>query len=103
MTAPKIEEIENLVLTHPAVHNVAAVGTPDPDLGERICAYVILRPGYSLAFQELSSFLMDKQIAKFKLPERLEVVSEFPLTNIGKVFKKDLREDIARKVGGSQG
>ncbi|MDP2937357.1 MAG: AMP-binding protein [Dehalococcoidia bacterium] len=94
------EEIENLVLTHPAVHNVAVIGMPDPDLGERICAYVILRPGQSLTFQELSSFLLSKQIAKFKLPERLELASEFPLTNIGKVSKKDLREDIARRLKG---
>lgn len=92
------EEIENLVLTHPAVHNVAVIGMPDPDLGERICAYIILRPRHSLTFQDLSSFLMSKQIAKFKLPERLELIDEFPLTNIGKVSKKDLREDIARKL-----
>ncbi len=92
------EEIENLVLTHPAVHNVAVIGMPDPDLGEKICAYIILRPGQSLTFHDLSSFLMSKQIAKFKLPERLELVNEFPLTNIGKVSKKDLREDIARKL-----
>ncbi|MDO8689970.1 MAG: AMP-binding protein [Dehalococcoidia bacterium] len=92
------EEIENLVLTHPAVHNVAVIGMPDSDLGERICAYIIVRPGQSLTFQDLSSFLMGKQIAKFKLPERLELVNEFPLTNIGKVSKKDLREDIAGKL-----
>ncbi|HLB12210.1 MAG TPA: AMP-binding protein [Dehalococcoidia bacterium] len=94
------EEIENLVLTHPAVHNVAVIGMPDPEMGERLCAYVILRPGQSLTFQELCSFLLGKQIAKFKLPERLELVGEFPLTNIGKVSKKDLREDIARKLKG---
>ena len=56
--------------------------------------------GQSLTFQELCSFLLGKQIAKFKLPERLELVGEFPLTNIGKVSKKDLREDIARKLKG---
>jgi len=92
------EEIENLVLTHPGVHNVAVIGMPDPDMGERICAYIILKPGYSLTFQELCSFLMSKDIAKFKLPERLELVSEFPLTNIGKVSKKDLREMITQKL-----
>ncbi|HLE80528.1 MAG TPA: (2,3-dihydroxybenzoyl)adenylate synthase, partial [Dehalococcoidia bacterium] len=95
------EEIENLVLTHPAVHNVAVIGMPDPDLGERLCAYLILKPGQSLTFQELCSFLLKKDIAKFKLPERLELVNEFPLTNIGKVSKKDLREDITRKLKSS--
>lgn len=92
------EEIENLIITHPGVHNAAVIGMPDPDMGERICAYIILKPGYTLTFQELCSFLMSKEIAKFKLPERLELVSEFPLTNIGKVSKKDLREIIARKL-----
>ena len=48
---------------------------------------------------ELVAFLQVQQIAKFKLPERLEVVENFPLTYVGKVSKKDLREDIARKLG----
>ena len=92
------EEIENLILTHQAVHNVAVIGMPDEDLGERICAYMILKPGQSMTFKELCDFLLSKNIAKFKLPERLEVVGEFPLTNIGKVSKKDLREDIAKRL-----
>lgn len=92
------EEIENLILTHPAVHNVAVIGMPDPDMGERICAYIIPKPGLTMTLPELCSFLLAKNIAKFKLPERLEMVSEFPLTNIGKVSKKDLREDIAKKL-----
>jgi 2,3-dihydroxybenzoate-AMP ligase len=92
------EEIENLVLGHPSVFNAAAVAMPDPLLGERTCVYVILRPGAGLTFQELVAFLQAQQIAKFKLPERLEVVESFPLTNVGKVSKKDLREDIARKL-----
>lgn len=92
------EEIENLILTHQAVHNVAVIGMPDEDLGERICAYMILKPGQSMTFKELCDFLLSKNIAKFKLPERLEIVNEFPLTNIGKVSKKDLREDIALRL-----
>jgi 2,3-dihydroxybenzoate-AMP ligase len=71
---------------------------PDSALGERACAYVILRPGASLTHAELISFLQAKQIAKFKLPERLEVVESFPLTSVGKVSKKDLRADIAGKL-----
>ena len=92
------EEIENLALTHPSVFNAAAVAMPDPVLGERTCLYVILRPGARLIFSELVAFLQAQQIAKFKLPERLEIVDSFPLTNVGKVSKKDLREDIARKL-----
>jgi len=92
------EEIENLVLGHPSVFNAAAVAMPDPVLGERTCLYVILRAGADLSFDELITYLQAQQIAKFKLPERLEIVEEFPLTNVGKVSKKDLREDIARKL-----
>ena len=92
------EEIENLALAHPSVFNAAAVAMPDPVLGERTCLYVILRPGTRLTFAELVAFLQAQQIAKFKLPERLEIVDSFPLTSVGKVSKKDLREDIARKL-----
>lgn len=92
------EEVENLILAHPSVFNVAVVAMPDPLLGERACAYVILKPGASLTFQELIAFLEHQQIAKFKLPERLEIVDSFPLTSVGKVSKKDLREDIAAKL-----
>jgi 2,3-dihydroxybenzoate-AMP ligase len=97
------EEIENLILAHPSVFNAAAVAMPDPILGERTCAYVILRPGASLTLAELVNFLHTQQIAKFKLPERLEVVESFPLTGVGKVSKKDLREDIARKLAAEAG
>lgn len=92
------EEIENLILTHPAVQNVACVPMPDPVLGERMCAWVILRPGRALSLAELVAFLLEQEIAKHKLPERLEVVEEFPLSPFGKVSKKDLAERIAQKL-----
>jgi 2,3-dihydroxybenzoate-AMP ligase len=88
------EEIENLILGHPAVQNIACVPMPDPVLGERMCAYVILHPGKSLHLSELVAFLLEQEIAKHKLPERLEIVNEFPLSPFGKVSKKDLTEKI---------
>jgi 2,3-dihydroxybenzoate-AMP ligase len=90
------EEIENLILQHPAVQNVACVPTPDPDLGERMCACVILRPGAALSLPELVAFLMQKEIAKFKLPERLKILDDFPVSTFGKVSKKALSEMAAR-------
>ncbi len=90
------EEIENLILTHPAVQNVACVPMPDPILGERMCAYVILHRGHSLDLSELVLFLMHQEIAKHKLPERLEIVEEFPLSPFGKVSKKDLTNRITQ-------
>ena len=88
------EEIENLILTHPAVRNVACVPCPDPVLGERMCACVILRPGAQLTLNELARFLLDLGIAKFKLPERLEIVADFPLSPFGKTSKKSLAENL---------
>ncbi len=92
------EEIENLILAHPAVQNVACVPMPDPVLGERMCAYVILKAGGELTLQQLVKLLMNEEIAKHKLPERLEIVDDFPLSPFGKVSKKDLTEIITRKL-----
>jgi 2,3-dihydroxybenzoate-AMP ligase len=92
------EEIENLILQHPAVQNVACVPIPDPHLGERMCACVILRSGGSLTLEELVDFLMTKEIAKFKLPERLEIFPDFPVSTFGKVSKKALAETVAKNA-----
>ena len=92
------EEIENLILTHPAVQNVACVPIPDPILGERMCACIILRHRGVLTLEQLVAFLMDEEIAKHKLPERLEIMDDFPLSPFGKVSKKDLTEKITLKL-----
>ena len=65
------EEVENLILAHPAVLNVACVPYPDPVLGERMCACLVLRPGHWLSLEELATFLLGFEIATFKLPERV--------------------------------
>jgi 2,3-dihydroxybenzoate-AMP ligase len=92
------EEIENLILSHPAVLNVACVPMPDPVLGERMCAFVILREGGALTLDELVAFLGDKGLARFKLPERLELVDDFPLSKFGKVAKNVLSQIAATQV-----
>ena len=92
------EEIENLILSHRAVQNVACIAMPDPDLGERMCACVILRSGARLDLDELIAFLGTKEIARFKLPERLELLREFPLSAFGKVSKKALVEMVSKKL-----
>jgi 2,3-dihydroxybenzoate-AMP ligase len=86
------EEVENLILTHPSVRNVACVPIPDPVLGERMCACVIPQDGKTLTLEELTTFLLDAGMAKFKLPERLVLVADFPLSTFGKVSKKALAE-----------
>ena len=89
------EEIENLLLAHQAVLNASCVPMPDPVLGERTCAFVILRPQATLTLKELTDFLLEKGIAKFKLPERLEIVDDFPLSKFGKVSKHVLVKQIS--------
>ena len=90
------EEIENLILSHPAVQNVACVPVPDANLGEKMCACLVLKRGAKLEFPELVDFLKSKEIAKFKLPERMLVVDDFPVSTFGKVSKKALSEMAAR-------
>jgi 2,3-dihydroxybenzoate-AMP ligase len=89
------EEVESLILTHPAVRNVACVPVPDPVLGERMCACVIPQAGATLTMEELAVFLLDLGMAKFKLPERLELMEDFPLSAFGKVSKKTLVERLS--------
>ena len=92
-------EVEGLLNDHPKVSSVAVVGYPDREMGERCCAYVIPKPGQDFSFDEMVSFLKGKQIAMFKLPERLEIVSEFPLVgDSGKVNKETLKKEIKTLV-----
>jgi 2,3-dihydroxybenzoate-AMP ligase len=96
------EEVENLILMHPAVQNVACVPMPDAAMGEKMCAFVVLKTGASLTLQELVAFLQTQEIARFKLPERLEVVPDFPVSTFGKVSKKALGEMVAAKLAAEQ-
>lgn len=92
------EEVENHLIAHPAVQNVCVVAMPDPVYGERACAFVIAREGASLDFESMKTFLIGRGIAKFKLPERLEVVESFPLSPAGKILRRELRAIIAAKL-----
>ena len=92
------DEVENLLLKHPAVHAVALVAMPDPVFGEKACAFVTLKSGATLGFEEMKAFLLEQKIAKFKLPERLEVLPEFPISPAGKILRRNLREMIEEKL-----
>lgn len=89
------EEVENLILGHPAVVNAACVPVPDPVLGERMCACLILRPGHRLALEELTGFLAGLEIDRHKLPEQLAILDRFPLSPVGKVSKKALAAQVS--------
>ena len=92
------EEVENFIHRHPAVKSACLVAMPDPVFGEKACAFVILREGESLTFEGLITFLRSLQIASYKLPERLEVVTQFPLSPVGKILKRELRDAIAARL-----
>ncbi len=89
------DEIESLLQGHPKVREVAVVGWPDDLLGERVCACIATKPGMEVTLEELVTYLRDeKRIAAFKLPERMLLVTEMPRNPVGKILKRNLREQI---------
>ncbi len=91
-----VVEIEGILFKHPKIAGVAIVGYPDERLGERACAYVTLKEGAALTFEEMTSFLKDQKMAVQYIPERLEIVEELPRTPSGKIQKFKLREAAKR-------
>ena len=90
--------IERLISSHPAVHEVAVIGMPDKTFGERICAYVQLKPACALSFEELVAYLKGIGASVMQLPERVEIIDAIPLTKLNKADKKWLKEDITKKL-----
>ena len=92
-------EIEELLYQHPAVKEVVVVPMPDRVLGQKACAYVVLRKGASLRFGEMVQFLKSQGIAIYKVPERLEIMDEFPVSGgIPRVMKACLIADVTEKL-----
>lgn len=87
-----VVEIEGILFKHPKISGVAIVGYPDERLGERACAYVTLKDGVALTFDEMASFLKEQKMAVQYIPERLEIVEELPRTPSGKIQKFKLRD-----------
>jgi 2,3-dihydroxybenzoate-AMP ligase len=92
------EEIENLVIDHPKISAAALVPMSDPLVGERGCLFVICERGLTVELSEIIAHLESKKVARFKFPERLEVVEAFPMTAVGKISKKALREQIEQAL-----
>lgn len=92
------KEVEDVLMQHPKVADVAIVKMPDKLIGEKACAYVVPKKEHALTFEDLTKFCEEKQIAKYKWPERLEVIDKLPLSAGGKVHKKLLEEEIAKKL-----
>ena len=92
------QEIELVLIHHPAIAQIAVIAMPDPYMGERACAYVAPKPGMTLTFEEMIAYLKGLEVGKLMWPERLEIIDGMPLTDIGKIDKKALRKDIADKL-----
>ncbi len=86
------EEVENLVYRMPGIAQVAAVAAADPDLGERVCVFVVPEPGAAVTLAAIRDAMAAAGVAKFKWPERLEIRAELPVTKVGKLDKKAMRE-----------
>lgn len=94
------EEIENLIYRLPSVAQVAAVAIPDSEMGERVCVVVVLRDKSEfLTLGRLNEALAAFGVAKYKFPERLEIVESLPMTNVGKIDKKRLRDELSIRPG----
>ncbi|MDA3648919.1 AMP-binding protein [Saccharopolyspora indica] len=96
------EDLEMMVSRHPAVRACAAVGAPNELYGEIVCLYVVLQAGAELTLLGLRRFLRELGLAAYKLPELVETVDELPTTAIGKIDKKALRADIARRAAAEE-
>ena len=92
-------EVEDILLQHPKIHDACVVAMPDERLGERSCAYVVLKaPHHSLSLEEVVVFFSRKRVAKYKYPEHIVVIEKLPRTVSGKIQKFLLRKDIMRRL-----
>ena len=96
------EEVESYILGHPKIKNVCVVAMPDATFGEKACAFVIPVAGKTVDLDEIKGFLLGRNIAKFKLPERLTVVNEFPISPAGKILRRELRQVAAKSIANAR-
>ncbi len=93
-------DIEVMIRDHPKVEDVAVIGIPDEEFGERVCAYIKTKGDTTISLSDITGFLNEQGASVLQLPERIEIIDEIPLTNIGKPDKKALKEDYLRRRDG---
>ena len=89
------EELDDILIGHPAIAEVAVAGYPDELMGERVAAFAVLHEGQHLTLSELTGFMRDLSVAPFKWPERLEICSQLPRNAMNKVMRNELASDVA--------
>ncbi len=82
-------EVEEAIASHPKVSEVGVAGIPDPDRGEAVKAWIVLKPGQKAAPQEIQDWCRDR-LAPYKVPSQIEFRTELPKTNVGKVLRREL-------------
>ena len=95
-----VDEVEEHLLAHPAVHDAVLVGVPDDHLGERTCAVLVPVPGASPTAAEIRAFVRGRGLAAYKIPDRVRLVDAFPVTGVGKTSRRQLRAAVAEQAGG---
>ena len=91
-------EIENVLMTHPDVKAAALVGYPDPIMGEKACAFVVVADGKTFCFEDMIKFFRSKKLSANKTPERLEIIAEMPLVSDMKLDKKALKAKLMEQI-----
>ncbi len=84
-------ELEDLLVTHPDIEDVQVVGVKDQNLGEKICVY-IRNQEETLQLHEVRNYLISNKVAAFKLPDQIRYLTDWPLTNVGKIDRKELKK-----------
>ncbi|POF55793.1 2,3-dihydroxybenzoate-AMP ligase, partial [Vibrio vulnificus] len=90
------EEVENHLLGHSAIHDVALIAIPDRLLGERSCAVIVTKRHLNITGTELKRYLRSKGLADYKIPDVIQFADALPKTSVGKIDKKRLRESYAQ-------
>ena len=93
--------IEDILAEHEAVAEASVVAAPDPLYGERVCAFVVLRPAAALSLTDLRAHFSVTGAARHLTPERFEIVDDLPRTATGKVRKDELRRRLQRSATGA--
>jgi 2,3-dihydroxybenzoate-AMP ligase len=93
------EEVEDLMYRIAGIELVAAVSMPDAALGERVCVYAVVRTGHTApTLEQVRAAFAEAEVAAFKYPDRLEIVEQLPMTKVGKIDKRALRQDLADRI-----
>ena len=96
-------EVEEALVRHPDIEQASAVGMPDEEMGERVCAYIKTKGGKPMALEEVVDYLKKDKVSVLLIPERIELIDVFPLTKAEKIDKKVLREMIKKKLQEEKG